>query len=207
MSDLVPIVLAAGASSRMGRPKALLDFDGRTALQLALDAVRGHAEPIVVLGPNHEDIRSRVDLRGVRVALNLDVESGQTTSLKVALALLPPEARAFFFMPVDFPLVTAADVARLVAASRADPEKAIFVPSHDRKRGHPVLCRRELADEFLSLPPGASARDVLNRDNLRISYVIYSEAYLLMDMDTPEDYVRCLDAYRTRRRGTGPDGR
>lgn len=199
MSDLVPIVLAAGASSRMGRPKALLDFDGKTALQLVLEAVRGHAEPLVVLGPNHEEIRSRVDLRGVRVALNLDVDSGQTTSLKVALALLPAGAGAFFFMPVDFPLVRAADVARLVEAWRAGPGKAIFIPSHDRKRGHPVLCRRELAEEFLSLPPGASARDVVNRDNLRISYVIYSEAYLLMDMDTPEDYVRCLEAYRARK--------
>jgi molybdenum cofactor cytidylyltransferase len=201
MSDLVPIVLAAGASSRMGRPKALLDFDGKTALQLALHAVRGHADPIVVLGPNHEDIRSRVDLQGVRVVLNLDVDSGQTASLKVALALLPPGAGAFFFMPVDYPLVTGEDVARLVQAFRknTDSGKSIFVPSHDQKRGHPVLCRRELAEEILSLPPGASARDVMNRVNSRVAYVIYPEAYVLMDMDTPEDYVRCLGAYRARK--------
>lgn len=200
MSDLVPIVLSAGASSRMGRPKALLDFDGRTALQLALEAVRGFARPIVVLGPNHAEIRSRVALGHTRVMINLDVDSGQTASLKAALAILPDEAEAFFFMPVDFPLVTAADVARLAETYRAepDPAKSIFIPSHDLKRGHPVLCRRELAAEFLALPAGGSARDVLNRVNSRVAYVIYPEAYVLMDMDTPEDYVRCLEAYRAR---------
>jgi len=200
MSDLVPIVLAAGASSRMGKPKALLDFDGRTALQLVLEAVRGFAKPIVVLGPNHQDIRARMALGHVRVMLNLDVDSGQTASLKAALAILPGDMEAFFFMPVDFPLVTAGDVARLVEAYRAepDPAKSIFIPSHDMKRGHPVLCRHELAAEFLALPAGGSARDVVNRVNSRVAHVIYPEAYVLMDMDTPEDYVRCLEAYRAR---------
>ena len=200
MSDLVPIVLAAGASSRMGRPKALLDFDGKSALQLALEAVRGFAKPIVVLGPNHPEIRARVALGHVRVMLNLDVDSGQTASLRAALAILPQDVDAFFFMPVDVPLVTAADVARLVEAYRAEPDpgKSIFIPSHDLKRGHPVLCRRELAAEFLALPPGGSARDIVNRVPARVAYVVYPEAYVLMDMDTPEDYVRCLDAYRVR---------
>lgn len=200
VSLLQPIILAAGASSRMGQPKALLEFDGKTALELAVDAVRGHAPPIVVLGPNHQEIRERAPLRGVRWVYNLDVESGQTQSLRVALMLLPPAAEAFFFMPVDFPLVSPAEVDRLVAAWRAnaDPAKSVFIPSHSMKRGHPVLCRRALADEFIALKSGASARDVLNRDNLRVEHVIYPEAYVLMDMDTPEDYVRCLEAYRAR---------
>jgi CTP:molybdopterin cytidylyltransferase MocA len=195
-----PIILAAGGSSRMGRPKALLDFDGLSCLERVLEAMRGQATPIVVLGPNHEEIRKRVDLTGLRVALNLDVESGQTTSLKTALARLPGDAAAFFFMPVDFPVVTAADVARLVDAFRVerDPKKAIFIPSHAMKRGHPVLCRRAIADEIVALPPGASARDVINRNLERVAYVDYPEAYVLMDMDTPEDYVRCLEAYRVR---------
>jgi CTP:molybdopterin cytidylyltransferase MocA len=87
-----------------------------------------------------------------------------------------------------------------VEAFREDrtPGRSIFVPSHAMKRGHPVLCRGELAAEFLALPPGASARDVMHRRPDRVAYVDYSEAYVLMDMDTPEDYVRCLEAYRAR---------
>ena len=204
MSDLVPIVLAAGASSRMGQPKALLDFDGRPALQLALEAVQRHGTPIVVLGPNHFEIRDRVPLGRAKIMLNLNPDTGQTASLQAALSILPKDAGAFFFMPVDFPLVSAADVDRLVEAFRAerDPAKKIFVPSHDLKRGHPILCRRELAEEFLALREGASAREVVNRVNSRLAYVIYPEAYVLMDMDTPEDYRRCLEAYRVRKRST-----
>jgi len=204
MGALTPILLAAGASSRMGQPKALLDFDGRTALQLALEAMQGAGTPIVVLGPNHFDIRNRVALGRAKVMLNLNPDTGQTASLQAALSILPKDAEAFFFMPVDFPLVSAADVDRLVEAFRAerDPEKKIFVPSHGMKRGHPILCRRELAAEFLALPDGASAREVMNRVNSRLSYVIYPEAYVLMDMDTPEDYRRCLEAYRARKRTT-----
>jgi len=200
MNAITPILLAAGASTRMGRPKALLDFDGRTCLELALEAVRGAATPIVVLGPNHEEIRARVSLDDVRVAYNLEVDTGQTASLRAGLALLPPEAEAFLFMPVDVPLVRSIEVARLVDAFRAnrDPGKSVFVPSHDLKRGHPVLCRRDLAAEILALPAGASAREVMNREGRRVAYVLFSEAYVLMDMDTPEDYVRCLGAYRAR---------
>ena len=200
MSALVPIILAAGTSSRMGRPKALLDFDGRPTLQIVLEAVQGYGTPIVVLGPNHFDIREKVQLGRVRVMLNLNPDTGQTASLQAALSILPKDAEGFFFTPVDFPLVTAADVARLVEAHRAerDPAKKIFVPSHGMKRGHPILCRREMADEFLALREGASARDVVNRVNSRLAYVIYPEAYVLMDMDTPDDYVRCLEAWRAR---------
>jgi len=92
MSGLVPIVLAAGTSTRMGRPKALLDFDGRPALQLVLEAVQGHGTPIVVLGPNHFDIREKVHLGRVRVMLNLNPDTGQTASLQAALSILPKDA-------------------------------------------------------------------------------------------------------------------
>jgi molybdenum cofactor cytidylyltransferase len=197
---MTPIILAAGASRRMGRPKALLEFDGRRCLELALEAVAGQGTPIVVLGPNQREIRAAVPLERVRVGYNLDVESGQTASLKAGLALLPADVEAFFFMPVDLPLLTPADIARLVDAWRSnrDPLKSIFIPSHQMKRGHPVLCRRDLAAEILSLPPGSPVREWINRDPRRVGYVLSPEAYVLMDMDTPEDYVRCLGAYRAR---------
>jgi molybdenum cofactor cytidylyltransferase len=198
MGGLTPIILAAGASTRMGRPKALLDFDGRVCLDLVLDAVRPACRPIVVLGPNHEEIRSRVDLDRVDVLLNLDVDSGQTASLQAALRRLPADVDAFLFMPVDLPLLRAADVDALLQSRIANPGASLYIPSYARKRGHPILCDRELAAEFLALPAGAPARDVVNRVPDRIAHVDYVEAYVLMDMDTPEDYRRCLEAFRAR---------
>jgi molybdenum cofactor cytidylyltransferase len=198
MGGLTPIVLAAGASIRMGRPKALLDFDGRACLDLVLDSVRAAGRTVVVLGPNHEEIRRRVDLGAVDVALNLDVVSGQTASLQAALRRLPADVDAFLFMPVDLPLLRAADVDALLQSRIANPGASLYIPSHAMKRGHPILCDRELATEFLALPAGASARDVVNRRPDRIAYVDFAEAYVLMDMDTPEDYRRCLEAFRAR---------
>ena len=198
MGGLTPIVLAAGASTRMGRPKALLDFDGRACLDLVLDSVRAAGRTVVVLGPNHEEIRRRVDLGAVDVELNLDVDGGQTASLQAALRRLPADVDAFLFMPVDLPLLRAADVDTLLQSRIANPGSSLYIPSHAMKRGHPILCDRKLAAEFLALPPGASARDVVNRVPGRIAYVDFVEAYLLMDMDTPEDYRRCLEAFRAR---------
>lgn len=200
--DVTPILLAAGASTRMGRPKALLDFDGRTVLELALAAVRGLGTPVVVLGAAREEIQARVPLGSVQVAYNDDWERGQTSSLKAGLSCLAPAAAAFLFHPVDFPLVSQEEVGRLVEAFLGckDPRKAIFIPSYGMQRGHPVLCRRELAREFLALPDGAPARTVINFRPQRIAYVDYDQAYILMDMDTPQDYARCLEAYRERRR-------
>jgi molybdenum cofactor cytidylyltransferase len=202
---ITPILLAAGRSARMGRPKALLDFDGKTCLELALGAVGGLGAPIVVLGPNRDEVRARVRLEGVRVAVNEDVASGQAASLKKALEQLPADADAFLFYPVDHPLVSPVEVARLVDAFRSGGggEKSVFVPSHGMRRGHPVLCRRELAAEYQALPTGASARMILEARPERVAYVLFDEAYILMDMDTPEDYARCLEAYRDRQRRRG----
>jgi CTP:molybdopterin cytidylyltransferase MocA len=195
---ITPILLAAGASSRMGRTKALLDIGGRTALERALAAVEGLGRPILVLGPDRIEIERRVPLRGVKIAVNPRVESGQTGSLKVGLSHLPPDAAAFLVYPVDFPLIRRADVARLVAAFEAEAGKGVFLPSYRMKRGHPLLCRRELAGEFLALAETGTARDVLNANPGRIAYVLFEEAYILMDMDTPEDYARCQEEFRKR---------
>ncbi len=196
---VTPIILAAGGSTRMGRPKALLDFDGRTCLELALAAMGGLGRPIVVLGPNRAEIEARVDLSGARVAVNPDPASGQTASLKAGLLLLERETEGFLFQPVDYPLVARADVARLVEALRADPAKSVFVPSHAMRRGHPVLCRRAVADEVLALPPGTPARAALFGAPGRVAHVLFDSPHVLMDMDTPEDYAGCLAAYRARR--------
>lgn len=200
--SITPIILAAGASTRMGQPKALLDFDGKSALDLVLEAVKGLGLPIVVLGAAREEILSRLlpkmTVDGVKVVFNEHPERGQTSSLKTGLAALPGSSSAFLFHPVDFPLVTPADVARLVATASEHSDKALFIPSHAMRRGHPVLCRRDVAAEFLALPDEAPARDVIRARPERIAHVEFPEAFILMDMDTPRDYAGCLDAYRKR---------
>jgi CTP:molybdopterin cytidylyltransferase MocA len=186
----------------MGTPKALCDFEGNACLELVLSACRGLDQPIVVLGAAREEIQAKVDLSGRVVAVNEDWESGQTASFKIGLNLLPSEAEAFLLFPVDTPLVTIDDVDFLVAAYRRERDltKEIFIPSYGLRRGHPVLFRRLVAEEILALRDEAPARTVLNIRPQRIRYVDFQDPYVLMDMDTPEDYDRCLGSYRTRKR-------
>ena len=186
---ITPVLLAAGASTRMGRPKALLDFDGETALERLLDAFAGLARPVVVTG------KSSLPTGRARVVPNPEPERGQTSSLKAGLRSVPPDAAGFLFHPVDFPLLSRSDVDRLVAAF-LDPRyaaKSIFIPSFGLRRGHPVLCRREMAREFLALPDGVPARVAVNRRPERILHLPF-RCLLSKTRDS------CLRNYRRRER-------
>jgi CTP:molybdopterin cytidylyltransferase MocA len=197
---IVPIILAAGASSRMGSPKPLLEFDGVTALELALDALGGLAAPLVVLGADRTAIETRVDLTRARVVVNADASGGLTASLCAALRLLDDEAEAFVFLPVDHPLVRRREVGRLIDTARACPGCDVFVPAHRGRRGHPVLCRRRVATAILALPPGAIARTAIYAHPSLVREVESDDPAVLTDMNTPEDYARCLEAFRARAR-------
>lgn len=189
---MIPIILAAGASTRMARPKALLDFDGKRAIDLILDtcAEAKLQTPVIVLG-HDPDIAVP---RGT-VVVNRDWELGQTSSLKCGLKAAG-FSTMFLLWPVDCPLVRAADLRALVDAYyKAGFVEKTFIPSHDRRRGHPVLFHSLIARDLLAIPDDEPARTVFNRH--AIAYVEVDAPFVLMDMDTPEDYARLLEAYRT----------
>ena len=198
---IVPIILAAGASSRMGGPKALCDFEGRTCIELALDACHeATLTPlVVVLGFHAETIRRRVAFGDATVVVNQYAERGQTSSLKAGVSALPDRAEAFLVYPVDFPLVTAVELRLLHAAWQARSSgQRIFIPSHDRRRGHPVLFDGTFRDAFMQLADESPARAVVDASPERVSYVDCEMPYVLADMDTPDDYARRLSAFRAR---------
>jgi CTP:molybdopterin cytidylyltransferase MocA len=201
---VVPIILAAGASVRMGRPKALLDFDGKSALELVLDACAEGGttrRPIIVVREPADDIRARLGRASSAPiwVVNHRAERGQTSSLRAGLGQLPPGASAFLLFPVDYVLVTAADVRALVQAfANEASKKRIVIPSWQRRRGHPVLIAAELSGEFLALADDGSARDIINAHAREILHVEASSDRVLQDMDTLADYEMCLQRFRSR---------
>jgi molybdenum cofactor cytidylyltransferase len=200
LPEIAAIILAAGESTRMGRPKPLCPFGERPALELVLDACgRAGLVRIVVLGHAAAEIRAGVSFGGAIVIENPDYAKGQTSSLQAGLRALPPKTEAFALFPADHPLITGDEILPIVAEyRRRRHERQIFIPSYNLKRGHPVLFDASLRDELLGLPPDTPARTAVNLNPGRIAYVEIPTAAILMDMDTPEDYARCLEEWERR---------
>jgi molybdenum cofactor cytidylyltransferase len=199
------VLLSAGRSSRMGEPKALLRFGNRTALELAVhNAVSaGIRKVVTVLGHRAEEIRAAHSFLGLPVtfewALNFSTGGPMLESLQVGLrALRTARLDAFFFQPIDFPLLLPDDYRALMAAFRGrEAGERVFVPSYDNHRGHPVLCDLALRELFLGLRLEQSARDVIEQES--VVHVETGNPGVLEDMDTREDYLRLKRVYE----GTG----
>ncbi len=209
------IVLAAGKSERLGRPKALLDFDGETALALvcraALDG--GAHEVIVVTGHDRETVESQAPTDRARLVYNADHAKGQTSSLKAGLNALPDSAKGFLVFPVDYPLVKADDVRRLLDAFRqswaVEPgkltwQKKIFIPVFIGKRGHPALFDISAKKSFLALGDDEPAHTIVRAGAVNTENVPSKNPFILVDVDTEEDYQKCLAEYRKRRNSAQP---
>lgn len=186
------VILAAGASSRMGgHPKALLDYRGETFVGRLVRVLSGVCDPvIVVLGYHAERIRPAVDPSAM-VVVNPAPERGQLSSLQTALVELPDDADGFMFVPVDCPAAEPETVARVAAAFRArDPRIQLVVPQYRGKHGHPVYASRAIATEMLALAPTAQARDVVHGHVAETLYVDVDDPGILTDVDDPERYRR-----------------
>jgi molybdenum cofactor cytidylyltransferase len=185
------IILAAGASRRMGSPKALLDYRGESFIGRLARVLSGECDPvIVVLGHDAAKIRASLSRR-VTLVTNPDPERGQLSSLQTALTAVPAAAGGFLFTPVDCPAVEPETVSLLTNTfSRRDPATLLVIPRHDGRRGHPVCAARPLIPELLALPATGQAREVIRRHVAQTQYVDVDDAGVLADIDDPEAYRR-----------------
>jgi CTP:molybdopterin cytidylyltransferase MocA len=188
------IILAAGASERMGYPKALLPYRGRPFLAGVVDAcfAAGVDKRVVVLGYYADKIMEEVDLSDVIIARNEDLDAGPIGSVRAGLAAIAPfPVDAVLVWPVDRPHVAVSTVEALLDAFRAT-HQPIVVPTHGGRRGHPVLFARRVFAELLGAPDGEGARAVVHRDPTRIAEVAVDDPAVLEDFNTPDDYKRLL---------------
>jgi molybdenum cofactor cytidylyltransferase len=185
------IVLAAGASQRMGSPKALLPWRGTTLLAYALRTLReASAEPIVVvLGLAHEQIQQQVpELAGTRVVLNLDEASGRSGSIRIGSAALPDDVRRLIVQSVDQP--TSADVLRALL----DVDAAVVVPMHAGRRGHPVCFSGALVPELREVSEQTEGlRAVVRRHADDVVEVPVEDPSVSWNLNDPRAYAAALD--------------
>jgi len=193
---LAAVVLAAGKSSRMGSNKLLLKVGGRTVIEHILLTLKP-METTVVTGHRPEDIVDIVESLGAETVHNPDYEEGMTTSFQAGLRALDPEVDAVFMVLSDTFGFTTELLEWMADKMEDDPETLIVSPVYQWKKGHPVLFRRPLFEEFLLLEAGETMKDVVNRHEDRHKYV-ESDIWCRTDLDTPEDYERVKDLWRQR---------
>lgn len=184
------VILAAGASSRMGgHPKALLDYRGETFVGRLVRVLSGVCDPVIVVLGYHADRIQPVVPPGARVVINPAPERGQLSSLQTALIELPDGIEGFLFVPVDCPAAEPATVATVAAAFRErDPKIQLVVPQYRGKHGHPVCASPEIARELLALPDTAQARDVVHAHVPDTLYIDVDDLGILTDIDNLERY-------------------
>jgi molybdenum cofactor cytidylyltransferase len=188
------VILAAGASQRMGRPKADLRYEGQTFLERALEALcAARLDPIVlVVDAQRAAVTTAPDSR--HIIVNHEPARGQLSSLKLALRHLsapPVTAAGVVVALVDHPLVAASTVGALVHAARAG-DHSILLPSYRGRRGHPVVFMRAVWDELLDTPDDLGARAVVRRDAGRVGNVPVDDPGILVDIDTPADLAALI---------------
>jgi molybdenum cofactor cytidylyltransferase len=195
---LVGIVLAGGASTRMGRPKAALRVGpgGATFLAAAVAALRGGGVPrvVVVAGAHPVAVRGALPpgQNGVRVVAHPAWAEGQLSSLLAGLAAIDgPLTEAAMVTLVDVPLVAPGTVAQLVAAWRAT-RAPIVRPRIGDRHGHPVIFDRALFEHLRATPAKAGARAVVEAFAHRIVEVPTTDAGVMRDIDTPDEYRQLL---------------
>lgn len=190
---LAGIILAAGASRRMGAPKALLEYAGETFLDRWIGLLAAHCNPVLVtLGTQAETIRGRLRRAAqAQFVVNPAPQRGQFSSLQCALRALPAQAEGFLFTPVDYPAVRAETVAELIRVFLQE-RPLVLAPRCQGRSGHPVCCGRPLVAEMLAEPAESQARFVLRRHAEQIRYLEVEDPGVLEDADDPEAYARLL---------------
>jgi molybdenum cofactor cytidylyltransferase len=178
------VILAAGESRRMGFPKALLRFGQESFLDTLTGLFAAHCAPvIVVLGAGAE----RIQAEAVRPAVfveNPDYLRGMTTSLQCGLRAVSPEAEGVLFTLVDHPAVSSATLDALLEP----PRPLLRVPRYGAERGHPIWFSRELIPEFLAIPVGGAANEVVHRHRPDTQFLDLADPGVVADIDDPAAY-------------------
>ncbi|MBN1286499.1 MAG: putative selenium-dependent hydroxylase accessory protein YqeC [Anaerolineae bacterium] len=195
------VVLAAGRSTRMGRSKVLLPWDGRTVIASIVERLKAAdlSEVVVVTGHEHAAVEGALNgLHGlggapVQLAHNPDYRSGEMiSSFQTGLCALSEGTSACLLVLGDQPLLSPRVMWQVLEAYARGTGRSIVAPSFGRRRGHPVLFDRMHWPELLALKPGEAPRDLLGR--YAVYHVPVNSASILQDIDTPADYVRARRA-------------
>jgi len=186
------LVLAAGGSSRLGRPKQLLPYRGATLLDAVLGTARAcrFDQLLVAIGGAADDVRAGVDLRGAGVVVNDAYGSGCSSSIAAALGALDPRCDVLVLLLGDQPGVTPCTVDALLAGRGGAP---LAVCAYENGRGHPFAFERHVFGELAALHGDKAVWKLLDRRPGDVAEVAVP-GRVPLDVDTWDDYEAVLAA-------------
>jgi molybdenum cofactor cytidylyltransferase len=187
--NVATIILAAGASRRLGRPKQLVEYDGRTLLVRAITAAQGVGEVFVVLGAGAEEIRKELGGDAVRVVFNSEWEEGIASSIRAGVKVaLEKEADGVLLMACDQPRVTAEHLGELRWSFEECGGGRIVASEYAGVFGIPAVFPRAEFATLLALKGDEGARKILRNAGAEIVAVKLAGGEL--DIDTPGDLAK-----------------
>ncbi|MFT4038494.1 MAG: nucleotidyltransferase family protein [Thermomicrobiales bacterium] len=192
------VVLAAGRSSRLGRPKQLLDLHGQPLLRVTLDRVlAAHLDVVyVVLGHEAEAIRAAIAGLPVQIIHNPDAAQGQSTSVLAGInAAATGDPEAVVFLLGDQPQIAPALIDALTARWR-ETGAGVVAPEYTDGIGNPILFDRRVLPDLASLTGDVGARDVVRAHKASGDIALVPvPAPAPRDVDTEDDYAALLAAF------------
>ena len=188
--SIAVIILAAGRSARLGSPKQLLSYRGKTLLQHTIDtAIESQASPIlVVLGSGKDAIKKELEQKQVFILENSSWESGMASSISCGitnLQELAPESKAAILMVCDQPFVNAKLLNNLITKHK-DTRQSIVASSYANTLGTPALFHQSLFSELLVLEGESGAKSLIKKYSLQTGFVSFDQGSI--DIDTRENY-------------------
>jgi len=191
---IAAVVLAAGESSRMGRPKALLPIDGVRFIEKIVSSFQSTkvGKILVVLGHNAEEMRQKIADLPVLIVVNNEYKKGQLSSLVAAIRDIQSrqssaELDGILVHLVDHPYVNPILVDVMIDRFY-ESKKLIVVPRYHGRRGHPVIFSRSLFSELQDTPLDQGAKAVVHAHQKDTLEIDTEDEGVTIDIDTPEEY-------------------
>ena len=199
MSFVSAVLIAAGESSRMGRPKPLLPWHGMPLIeyQIANLIDSGVSDVVVVVGHQHDSVIPHIAAHGVRHVLNLNYREGKTSSIKAGIHSLALRTTSILLLAVDQPRPSG--IIQKVVNSHLNNDALITSPRCAGKGGHPLVFSSALRTELESITEeGHGVREVLLKHDAEIHQVQINDPIIKLDINTPKSYNEAVKRYRTR---------
>jgi molybdenum cofactor cytidylyltransferase len=189
------ILLAAGSSSRLGKPKQLLRFHGKSLIRHIISIARQSEadEIIVVLGANHELILQEISDLNIRVVINHHWQEGIASSIRAGLEFLQqlsPSAESAIFAVCDQPFVST-ELLNGIMATQRETKKLIVSSAYENTMGTPVLFHKDLFQELLALKGDSGAKKIILQHKSEVATIPFASGNI--DIDTNDEYEALMN--------------